>query len=154
MCGGVSLQSTPVKTIGFMVEPAAGGLQVKERALAAGLPGACAEAENLMLLQGAGVCSAEEESGGGQGEAWRAEKGGGVPCYRDELCEAGRKPGQDRDYKPSTPQTDRARKHPGLTVQLPLGRQPSHCDLAPTSSGKMSGSPASTGGVSLHPFHQ
>lgn len=46
--------------------------------------------------------SAGEESGGGQGEALQAEKGGGVLCYRDELCEAGRKPGQDRDHKPST----------------------------------------------------
>lgn len=108
----MSLQSMPVKNISFTVEPAWMLAGEGESSGSAGLPGACAEAENLMLLQGTGGCSAEEESGQGQGEALRAEKGGGVPCYRDELCEAGRKPGQDRDYKRSTLQTDQSSEAP------------------------------------------
>lgn len=33
-------------------------------------------------------------------------------CYRDELCEEGRKPGQDRDCKPSTLWTDQSSEAP------------------------------------------
>lgn len=33
-------------------------------------------------------------------------------CYQDELCEEGRKPGQDRDYKPSKLRIGRSSEAP------------------------------------------